>query len=91
MCKNERFAACEKDECHEMHVLAQLIGRHGFLEVDDEASCPASMAVLDRRTMLCIAIEHPDQLEELIEKGAEWFLSNGDAGKLPVLYVAYSD
>jgi hypothetical protein len=72
---------------HELNVLRQILAPHDFLEEIEEASGEAGLAVLDRRASLVVVVEHPGQIEELVEKGAEWYLeSEYNGGKNPVKY-----
>ena len=65
---------------HEGRVLAKVVERHKFLEVIDEASQKGGLSVLDRRSGLCVVIDHPDQLDDLVRNGAEWYLNSPHNG-----------
>ena len=68
----------------EFKVLGKIIARHKFLYIDDENSDKETgYAVLDRRVGSVCIIEHPDQVTDLVEMGAEWYLnSEHNGGKL---------
>lgn len=72
----ERFSAID-DEVHRQWLLhmTQKVESVPFLEVDDDSSVHGNLSVLDRRTTLCVTIERPEQIKELIEKGAERYLN----------------
>ena len=68
---------------HERRTLRRAIQRHKYLEVMDEVPAQTSFAVLDRRTLLWVAIADADMLRDLVQIGAEWFLESvHNGGKL---------
>jgi hypothetical protein len=60
----------------EQRVLRQLIERHDFLEIIDEASTNDGFAVQDSREGVGVVIKHPDALQALVDNGGEWYCNS---------------
>ena len=85
----ERFSTIEDPNDRQYRLtLTRLVEAYPFLEVIDDASMEGGLSVFDARIGLCVVVEHPGQLEELVEKGAEWYLGSEYNGcRLPVKYA----
>ena len=57
-------------------MLRELIEQHPFLTVIEDASDDDSLAVLDRRSGLCVCVSDDLALDDLIDNGAEWYLNS---------------
>ena len=61
-----------------MKALRKAIARYRYLWICDEASTEDSLAVFDTRggRNLGCAVKNKDQLVDLVQMGAEWYLSS---------------